>query len=675
MAGIPAVLMSVSCAMIVLVITGAINNMRQYSIRIIKRCIASLLCCVLFTGCASTVAPKTGVSGTYAASADSMEGSYTVSITLQDSSIQDVTVDASFPESLAEEFKELGISATAEMAERIKTAGSPDVDFISRATVTCQAVQDAAGLALKEAGVLNASDYSAKDGTYQSVIFGNNDLITVSVELKDQTIQNVAILSQNETPGVGGPLASKSYRGFESPVEVLPERIRESQSVNVDMISGATVTSYCVVTAVKECLSQAGSLSCFYFDEPEHKAYEAESADIIVAGGGGAGLAAAIHAAELGNSVLILETNDMLGGDTMVCGAIYNAPDEQLQKSLLMNDAEAAAVEAALAYTTEDESKQQDLAELQNTVREQWDAFRIQNRSGVFDSKEFFALQTWIGGDLKADYALVRTLADNAGDGLSWLESLGVEFDPSVSQGAGSLWPRTHTSSLPMGTGFMRAYAAALDSFGDQITILTGMSVSSLIKEEGRITGVRAVSNHTGEEVTFSADKGVILATGGFSANPVMVSDYNTSGKWPDLSSLSTTNRFRCSQGDGILLALEAGARLTDMDQIQLLYLGNTSDGQLTRYPPRDVSGTDQIIFVNAEGKRFVREDGRRDEISLAILQQKDQIVYMIESADGDSYEDIFSPSWRSADGFTFDYLLQNGYALRLEKSTEEPRA
>ena len=86
-----------------------------------------------------------------------------------------------------------------------------------------------------------------------------------------------------------------------------------------------------------------------------------------------------------------------------------------------------------------------------------------------------------------------------------------------------------------------------------------------------------------------------------------MIEEYNTSGKWDDLSKTPTTNRTTSSQGDGIVMAKEIGASLTDMEQIQLLYLGNTQDGQLTKYPPRDVNGTDQIIFVNKEGKRFGR--------------------------------------------------------------------
>ena len=103
---------------------------------------------------------------------------------------------------------------------------------------------------------------------------------------------------------------------------------------------------------------------------------------------------------------------------------------------------------------------------------------------------------------------------------------------------------------------------------------------------------------------------------------------------------------------------------------IQRLYLGNGKDGQLTKYPPRDVNGTDQIIFINKEGKRFVREDGRRDEICLAVMAQTDSMFYMLESGDGAGYVDITDANWRSADGFTsVSYTHLDVYKRQLRNS------
>ena len=140
-----------------------------------------------------------------------------------------------------------------------------------------------------------------------------------------------------------------------------------------------------------------------------------------------------------------------------------------------------------------------------------------------------------------------------------------------------------------------------------------------------------------------------------------MIAQYNTSDKWAatDLTKVKTTNRYSCSQGDGINMAIEAGAALSQMDQIQLLYLGNTKDGSLTKYPPRCVNGTDQEIFINKNGERFVQEDGRRDTICLAVLAQPDSMFYFLESADGD-YTDVDTAM--SADGFSLRSLEEQGY-------------
>lgn len=213
-----------------------------------------------------------------------------------------------------------------------------------------------------------------------------------------------------------------------------------------------------------------------------------------------------------------------------------------------------------------------------------------------------------------------------------------------------------------MGTGFISVYSKKLEDLSDKINVLVETTADEIIMEDGKAVGAKVIDNHSEKEYNIKAKDGVILATGGFAANAEMVQEYNTSGKWDDLSEVSTTNRFSSSQGDGIVMADEAGADLVDMDLIQLLYLGNTQNGQLTKYPPRDVNGTDQIIFINKEGKRFVREDGRRDDISKASLDQTDGMFYMLESGDGEGYKDINDPEWRSADGFTLDYLKDNGY-------------
>lgn len=236
-----------------------------------------------------------------------------------------------------------------------------------------------------------------------------------------------------------------------------------------------------------------------------------------------------------------------------------------------------------------------------------------------------------------------------------------MEFQDQLGQTAGSLWQRPHFSKMNMGTGFISTYLTTLAGM-ENVRLYNYLNAKHLLVDEtGAVSGVEAI-NAEGETETFTAKMGVILATGGYSANDSMVQENNTSGKWGDLSGLPTTNRSTCSHGDGITMATEIGAGTRDLDKLQLLYLGNMVDGGLTKYPACYNTATVETIIDNEDGNRFVREDGRRDEICAAVLAQKDQRHYIIESADGSKYEDINDPAWRSADGFTRQYLKDNGY-------------
>lgn len=500
-------------------------------------------------------------------------------------------------------------------------------------------------------------------GTYTASSQGMNDTVEVSVEVSEEAIVSVVVTKNSETPGIGSPLKNAKgevlTEGGKAPTELIPEMIVANQSLDIDTVTGATITSYAVMNAVKDCLTQAGANPDEWMNTVAAATQENASADVVVVGGGGAGLAAAISAAQSGANVIVIEKNGEVGGDTLVCGAIYNTPNQILQASVTMTDAVKATIEAALS----EEAISEEHKSLQQEVQAQWDEYKASGRTDLFDTKEWYALQTWVNGDKVADLDLVKVLCYDAYEGLEWIETLGMGFSDVIGQGAGSLWQRTHTSTMSMGTGFISTYVENIKN-DDNITVLTSSTAEKLIQDEtGKITGVQC-KDAAGNEFTVEAGMGVVLATGGFAANSTMVQEYNTSGKWNDLSGLMTTNRFSSSQGDGIAMALEAGASLTDMEQIQLLYLGNVKDGQLTKYPPRDVNGTDQIIFINKEGNRFVREDGRRDEICLNVIAQTDSMFYMLESGDGAGYVDVTSPDWRSADGFTFDYLEENGYIV-----------
>ena len=517
-------------------------------------------------------------------------------------------------------------------------------------------------------GLAFAEGSAVADGTYTASAQAMNDLLEVTVTIADGKIADVVVAPNSETPGIGGQLLDKTGIVADSigkaPVDRLPEEIVANNSTAVDMVTGATITSAVLISLVEDCIKQAGGDPADFRTPIDYPAYTDADADVVVVGGGGAGLVAAIAAAQQGKRVVILEKNGECGGDTLVCGAIYNCPDADMQAKVEMTDAVKSTIEKALEATSDDPDTQKALEAMQASVREQWDEYKAAGRTDLFDTKEWYALQTWINGDMVADPELVKVLTYNAFEGLEWLEDLGMEFYGEISQGAGSLWQRTHTSKMAMGTGMISTYATALVDLADKITLCNEATATDLVVEDGRVVGVVATDNHNGTPFTVSCTDGAVISTGGFSANAKMVQDNNDTGKWPDLSNTSTTNRFSCSQGDGITMASAAGCSLTDMDQIQLLYLGNVVNGQITKYPPRNANGTDQLIFINKNGERFVQEDGRRDKICLGVLDQPEQYFYLLESGDGSLYADIHDPAWRSADGFTFDYLSDNGYIV-----------
>ena len=223
---------------------------------------------------------------------------------------------------------------------------------------------------------------------------------------------------------------------------------------NTPAVAPAVTPRAAVKAAVKDALTQAGANLDEWNAEVLAEAVPDQEADIAVVGGGGAGLAAAIAAGQQGAKVVVIEKNAEVGGDTLVCGAIYNTPNEELQKEVTMTDAVKTTVEKALAT----EITSEDGKALQAEVQKQWDEYKKSGRTDLFDTKEWYALQTWLGGDQVANLDLVKVLCYNAYDGLQWIEDLGMSFSDKIGQGAGSLWQRTHTSTMQMGTGFRRKF-------------------------------------------------------------------------------------------------------------------------------------------------------------------------------------------------------------------------
>ncbi len=447
-----------------------------------------------------------------------------------------------------------------------------------------------------------------KSGTYEGEGSGFGGIMNVKVSINDGKIEDVEIVKSYETAGVG-----------QAALEIIADRIVEGQSTNVDVVSGATISSRALMSTVRKTLDEAGATENQFAEEYkiERDIQSEREADVVIIGAGGTGLAAAVTAGQENASVIVLETNGIAGGNLVVSGGVYNSPDPELQA-----------------------------------------------KQGIEDSPELFMEQTLKGGDNIGNPELVGILTSKALDGLNWLRELGVVFDEKVIQAPGALHPRSHNTPAPLGTGLINVYLDHIAKM-DNVNILYETKGESLIQEDGRVVGVKAI-NPDGSELTIKANKGVIIATGGFSKNIEMVMKYRDAEKWPLLDENSVSTNMNSIQGDGIIMAQEAGADVVDMDLMQFLYLGTPKTGLLSGV--YNVSA-ELTVFVNSEGKRFVAEDQRRDVISKAVFEQEGGQMYMLHSADS-----LKDPATQvNIDGIPMKDLLDTGaYGWKKGDTLEE---
>lgn len=453
-----------------------------------------------------------------------------------------------------------------------------------------------------------AVEEGIKSGTYEVEGVGFGGKMSVKVTIKDGKIDDIEIGKNYETNGAGRVA-----------LEYVSQRIIEGQTTNVEAVSGATISSSSLMALVRKALEEAGATKD-QFSEEYKIARDIKSereAEIVIIGAGGTGLAAAVTAGQEGASVIVLETNGFAGGNLLVSGGVYNSPEPEMQA-----------------------------------------------KQGIEDSPELFMQQTLAGGDNIANPELVRILAYNALDGLNWLKELGNEFEDQVIQAPGALHPRSHNTTAPLGSGIIKTYLEHIDKM-DNVEILYETKGESLIQEDGRVVGVIA-KNPDGSKLTVKANKGVIIATGGFSKNAQLVMEYRNAEKWPLLDENSVSTNMDSIRGEGIIMAREIGADVVDMDQMQFLYLGQPKTGLLSGV--FNVSA-EVTVFVNKEGKRFVAEDARRDVISSAVFAQEDGMMYMLHSA-----ESLSDPANQlNIDGIPMKELLDIGaYGWKQGDTLEE---
>ena len=447
-------------------------------------------------------------------------------------------------------------------------------------------------------------------GTYEGEAEGFHGKIIAKVTVTETDITDITV-EHTETAGLGDKAVEKIVLG-----------VKETDSLNVPMVSGATYSSKGIMAAITAALEKAGAdIEALKTKEVEgaKAAEDAEkTADVIIIGAGGAGLAAAVSAHQNGASVIVIEKMPQVGGNTIISGSAFNSADPDRQASVEMTDLEKKTVEGIIAGEQTDPI----VKEWQATLKTEYDAYLASGKTSLFDSPTMHKLQTYNGGDKQGKPELISTFTDNTLPALEWLESLGMEFKDSVFTVLGALWNRSHKPVKPLGTGYIETYMNYIDANKADIEIMVDTTAKSFIVENGAVTGVNAKNGEA--TITLHANKGVVLAAGGFGANVEMREKYNT--LWPSLKDVMTTNHTGAT-GDGTVMAEKIGASLVGMEYIQLLPMGDPKTGSLSGNIEQ---GVQNRIFVNKEGNRFVDEGARRDVMTKGLMEQTDSNMWVI---------------------------------------------
>ena len=457
----------------------------------------------------------------------------------------------------------------------------------------------------------STSSDAGVSGDFTGTAKGFGGDVSVTLTLTDGAITGCTAEGKDETQGVGSEAIAK-----------MPGEIAESGSIAVDGVSGATVTSTAIKEAAAAALTAAG-LNPDDYETAVEKTGSAEDstvdADVVVVGAGGAGMTAAITAAAEGKSVVILESQSMVGGNSVRATGGMNAGKTVYQDENEFG--ESAGVEKTLKTAAEKYADNETITALAKTVSEQWAAYQA-NPTGYFDSVELMELDTMIGGKGINDPELVETLCANSADAIDWLDEHGITLH-NVSSFGGASVKRIHRpvnaegKTVSVGSYMIPLLQENCEKAGVKMMLDT-TATEILTDANGAAVGVKA-TGASGETVNVNA-KAVVLASGGFGANLDMVVKYK-----PELKGFMTTNAPGI-QGQGIEMAQAIGAATVDMDQIQI---HPTVEANTAALITEGLRG-DGAVLINAEGKRFIDEVGTRDVVSAAEIAQTGSYSWLV---------------------------------------------
>ena len=425
-----------------------------------------------------------------------------------------------------------------------------------------------------------------QDGEWTGSGEGRSGTIIVKVTVENHQVTKVTVVSQSES--------SFAQETINNLCESAIGRTAE-MSVEVDGITGATLTSTGVIDAINMALQTA-------MGKPvdKDKIYQDGTCDIVVVGAGGAGLSAAVAAAETAGSlkIIVLEKQHIIGGNTNSSTGGINAAETDIQKGL-----------------------------------------------GIEDSKQLFYDDIMKGGKYENIPSLVQNLVEHAPVTISWLTGLGADLS-DVGLMGGSSVKRTHRpqGGTAIGPHLMKILKSATSN--KNIEIRTSNKVLDLLSAvDGSVTGVK-VQNADGSTYRLTA-KAVIIATGGFGANLEMVTSLQ-----PSLKGFATLNHSGAT-GDAFGWMTAIGGATVQMANIQIHPTAEATNHILITEAVRG----NGAILVNHEGKRFCNEMDTRDVVSAAILKQTQGEAFLI-------FDQSVRKSLASIETYANQHLLKEGNSI-----------
>ena len=403
--------------------------------------------------------------------------------------------------------------------------------------------------------LVSAGAMAMTAGTYEAEANGIGGAVKVAVTVSETAIESVEVVSHSETAGISDPA-----------IEKIPAAIVEGQTLAVDVVAGASVTSGAILSAVEQALTEAGADVEALKVKAETEAVAGETvemtADVVVIGAGGAGVAAAVEACDAGAKVVLLEKMPAIGGTTATSQGLVGGYESKFTKEMDVH------------YTFEE-------------------------MYGNLMSNASYRL----------DPELTAVTIEKSGETIDWMaDRLGMNFyDVIVGYGPLQMMHLVEGAGGAMKTAMETALA------GSSVDLmLETRATEILMNEDGSVKGVKATC---GADTVIVYAKAVVVATGGYANNPELTArlDPEKAGTWGI--------GFPGATGDGIIMASNVGAALTHTGDMMCVlkdyeimseHNGTSATANVSSFISRN-----NTVLLAANGKRFV------DEKDIGYMTQK----------------------------------------------------